>query len=398
MSVADPIRLLRSFYLLSALLIVVIYGIPPLSSRFLAYGARDTQVLTRSPSSRREGLQSNLADADADNKAPERTSAKRRADTILDQIALLKVPHHYFTHFYILSLCSCLVWLHQILTRGPLFSAVANHTELESISETMTLSQIFLVWILYLVQSTRRVYECISLSPSPPPTSKPKSETQSKSTARSRMWIGHYLLGLAFYLATNMAIWVEGVPDVVQREISHPHPKSELHVFPLPRLSWLSLSMPLVFRTIFPLTLFAWASLNQHQIHVCLARLPKYTLPSGRATGSTITATRINVGASSARTSTSPTTHWTFRYFICPHYTMEGVIYLSLALLAAPQTPLDRSWIQINQTMSCALVLVLVNLGVTAQGTKAWYLETFRGTKALEDEIEARWRMVPYVW
>ena len=79
--------------------------------------------------------------------------------------------------------------------------------------------------------------------------------------------------------------------------------------------------------------------------------------------------------------------HPAFSSLIAPHYTAECLVYVSLAIAAAPQ----GMWL--NWTLVCALVFVAVNLGVTADGTKAWYERQF-GRKA----VEGKARMVPLVW
>ena len=113
------------------------------------------------------------------------------------------------------------------------------------------------------------------------------------------------------------------------------------------------------FRTFLCLPLFLFASGVQHDCHHYLFSLKKYSLP----------------------------THPLFRTIICPHYTAECVIYLSLALLAAPPGEL------VNKTLLAALGFVAINLGVTAGTTKKWYMQKF-GADAVRD----RWNMLPGVY
>ena len=79
--------------------------------------------------------------------------------------------------------------------------------------------------------------------------------------------------------------------------------------------------------------------------------------------------------------------HDAFTLSLTPHYFAECVIYLALAIQAAPQ----GAWL--NVTLVCALVFVVVNLGVTAQETKNWYKEKF-GPEA----VKGKSRMIPYVY
>lgn len=97
----------------------------------------------------------------------------------------------------------------------------------------------------------------------------------------------------------------------------------------------------------------------QHRCHGHLAGLKKYSLPD---TG-------------------------LFRYLICPHYTCECLLYLSLAVAAAPDGQLC------NQTLASALIFVAANLGVTAHGTRNWYIEKFGS-----DKVAGRRILIPFVY
>lgn len=106
-----------------------------------------------------------------------------------------------------------------------------------------------------------------------------------------------------------------------------------------------------------PVFLLAWST--QNRCHRHLASLKKYSLPEGGL----------------------------FQYLVCPHYTCECLLYLSLAVIAAP----EGQWF--NRTLSCAVVFIAVNLGVTANGTREWYIEKFGRSK-----VETRWRMIPFIF
>jgi hypothetical protein len=68
--------------------------------------------------------------------------------------------------------------------------------------------------------------------------------------------------------------------------------------------------------------------------------------------------------------------HPLFPNLLCPHYTCEVAIYALLSLIAAPE---GRT---VNWTLVCGAIFVATNLGVTAVGTKAWYMEKFGAQKA----------------
>ena len=79
--------------------------------------------------------------------------------------------------------------------------------------------------------------------------------------------------------------------------------------------------------------------------------------------------------------------HPAFQPLIAPHYMAECLIYLAIAINAAPQ----GEWI--NKTLSSALVFVVVNLAVSAQGTKEWYERVFG-----KESTRGKWRMIPPVY
>lgn len=97
----------------------------------------------------------------------------------------------------------------------------------------------------------------------------------------------------------------------------------------------------------------------QHDCHVHLASLKKYTLPQ----------------------------HPLFEKVICPHYTSECLIYIALAIIAAPNGHV------LNKTIVTGLIFVVANLAGTADSTRKWYVQKFGA-----EQLKGRWRMVPYVF
>lgn len=112
-------------------------------------------------------------------------------------------------------------------------------------------------------------------------------------------------------------------------------------------------------KTIIAFPLFVVASGIQHDCHEYLASLKKYTLPE----------------------------HPIFHPLLCPHYTCECLIYLSLAIVAAPNGQI------LNKTIVTALAFVAINLGVTAETTREWYVQKFG-----EEKLKGRWRMIPLLY
>ena len=76
-----------------------------------------------------------------------------------------------------------------------------------------------------------------------------------------------------------------------------------------------------------------------------------------------------------------------FNTFVCPHYTAECLIYLSLAIVSAP----GGAWV--NRTVLSAFVFVTVNLSITASNTKAWYERNFD-----REKVAPRSKMLAGVW
>jgi 3-oxo-5-alpha-steroid 4-dehydrogenase 3 len=105
--------------------------------------------------------------------------------------------------------------------------------------------------------------------------------------------------------------------------------------------------------------MFLVASGIQHNCHKHLASLEKYTLPS----------------------------QFWFQWALCPHYTSECLIYVAIAIAAAPPGQM------LNNTVLAGLGFVASNLAVTADSTRKWYIEKF-GIEKVAD----RWRMIPYVY
>ena len=234
----------------------------------------------------------------------------------------------------------------------------------------MRFEQVKIAWLMLLVQGGRRLYECLSLS---------KEDIFSvENTSTSKMWGGHWLLGLAFYAATSVAIWVEGVWALEEHELSY----RDL-IFQAPTL-----------RTVFGVVIFLLASGFQHDCHAYLVYLKgtKSTAENPAERSSVSSPGKKDTSVTKAVTGDGEgeyklPTHAAFQPLICPHYTAECFIYLSIAIVAAP----TGNWL--NWTIMSALVFVTVNLGVTADGTKAWYERRF-GPEA----VKGKWRMVPLVW
>lgn len=155
-------------------------AIPNLESRFLNYGLRATSADSRSK--KEHGSQKSF------NSGPLGSLTQ-----ILDDLAAYQVPHGSFSHFYVVSVLSSLFWGLQILSGGRLLHSICR-AQIHGGNGAMTMEQITLIWSLMLIQGMRRLAE---------------SYFVTKHSA-SRMWFVHWYLGIAFYLAMGIAIWIEG--------------------------------------------------------------------------------------------------------------------------------------------------------------------------------------------
>lgn len=117
--------------------------------------------------------------------------------------------------------------------------------------------------------------------------------------------------------------------------------------------------LALEWRFLISVSVFALASVVQHDCHAYLASLKQYSLPS----------------------------HPYFASVLCPHYLMECTIYLSMAFAGAPRGQ------AVNATLLAATFFVAANLGVTADSTRRWYVGKFGAEK-----VGRRWRMIPWLY
>ncbi|KAF4333916.1 DFG10 [Fusarium beomiforme] len=235
-----------------------------------------------------------------------------------------QVPHSWFLHFYITSVSLSGFWAWQYIANGSVLRCIATWQGRAG-GSSMSLEQIYIAWLLMALQGSRRLHESLFVF-------KPGS---------SPMWLIHWALGIAFYAVISLAVWIEGSSAILA--------------------SWDSSNQPLQIprRSLSAILFYLVACFKQNQCHRHLASLKKYTLP---------------------------TEGW-FKYLICPHYTAECILYLSIAWIAAPPGEI------FNKSILSAVVFVAVNLGATAKGTKAWYENKFGA-----DKVADRWIMIPPVY
>lgn len=255
------------------------------------------------------------------------------------------MPHSWFSSFYALSTCLSIFWL-IVLLGFRTYPTTLEHL-IRPDRPSTPFSRQLLASVLFLIQGCRRLAETLVL----------------RSSSSSKIWIGHWLLGIGFYCGMSIAIWIEGTANIIKHELN-------IHDF--------EVNVPSA-RSFLCLLLFTFASGIQHDAHVYLANLGA---PRGEMDR--------NIGYSRSTVETEKLyqlpSHPAFNWTLTPHYLAECVIYFVLALLAAPDGRL------VNSTLFCALVFVTVNLGVTAVDTRRWYANTFG-----PNSVKGRRAMIPFV-
>jgi 3-oxo-5-alpha-steroid 4-dehydrogenase 3 len=131
---------------------------------------------------------------------PQKSEAKdpkprSKLASLFDYVASIKVPHTWFTHYYIVSVASSIFWGIQIATRGRAFECLVTYSK--GTPSTMIINQIFLAWSLMTIQGTRRLAESIIFT-------KP---------SQSKMWFGLWVLGIAYYVFMGISVWIEGIGE-----------------------------------------------------------------------------------------------------------------------------------------------------------------------------------------
>jgi 3-oxo-5-alpha-steroid 4-dehydrogenase 3 len=127
-------------------------------------------------------------------KTVKSTSPTNKNKGLLEYVGSIQVPHTWFTHYYIVSVASSLFWASQIITRGWLFRLLVSYSHLNT-SESMSVNQVALAWTLMALQGGRRLYESLTLT-------KP---------SESKMWIGLWGIGIAYYIFIGVSVWIEGI-------------------------------------------------------------------------------------------------------------------------------------------------------------------------------------------
>jgi 3-oxo-5-alpha-steroid 4-dehydrogenase 3 / polyprenol reductase len=191
---------------------------------------------------------------------------------------------------------------------------------------------------MMFLHGVRRLYETMFL--------------QNASSAR--MWIGHYLVGCAFYLVVSITVFIE--------DLDRPTGTLDTKISLITGTTLGQSFFDSIDRhSLSAAALFITASIWQYNIHSTLASL---RLP----------------GARKATYLAPPSSSLSFQLFLTPHYTAEILIYLALTLQL-------RNW-----TIFSALVWVVTNLSVSAGETRVWARSKFKGNEW------GQWNLIPFLY
>ncbi|OAA57856.1 3-oxo-5-alpha-steroid 4-dehydrogenase [Niveomyces insectorum RCEF 264] len=338
----SPAQCCQGVFVLLAAGVLAVNALPAgTRERLLDYGARETGA---------------AADATPKKRTKPATGSLERV--VAAVAARTQVPHAWFASFYAVYLLCAFAWAVQWWGWQPAEGKIGadTHNVLAWIAtkqqqretdgaeagpaggapgDVVTLVQVYAACGLEALQAARRLYEHAAvLRPS-----------------QSKMNAAHWIMGLVFYVCMSVAVWVEGAGAIVatkQAAYSAFLPS----VAPMHQTAvWAKVGLGAL--------LFLLASLAQHRCHAHLASLKKYTLPDDRL----------------------------FRYVVCPHYTCEILLYLSLSVVAAPTGHL------FNRTLLSSVFFVVPCLGVTADRTKQWYMDRFGA-----EQVASKWKMLPFLF
>ena len=151
------IYILRAYFLATSASVLIACLIPTLHKSFIPYGK--TRTATQSSNSLFQYL-SNITD-----------------------------PKAWFSHYYLISVSLSVFWAVQIAV-CPKDTQVCLMSWLGRLD-----GRTMIIWAMMLVQGCRRLYESLCI--------------QRPSSAR--MWIGHYVVGCAFYTAMSLVVLSEGL-------------------------------------------------------------------------------------------------------------------------------------------------------------------------------------------
>lgn len=245
-----------------------------------------------------------------------KTATQRPTDTSLlhslaSFVASFTVPKAFFTQFYV-GFCFLLIGPKTGLSK-PLINWIRREIGPLEVRSPQNDDKYRIIWCLLIIQSIRRLLECIFIT---------------KSSPKARINVLHYIAGFTFYplVAFNL---------LIGQLLSNDSQNLIQAIFPRHLSShnrWL-------------IAVFAVFSSDQLCNHWHLSRLVKYSVP----------------------------THGLFKVVSCPHYLDEICIYLVVTTVAFSNGTVTS--VDIN--FAAAWVFVAVNLGLSSLESYAYYKKKF---------------------
>ncbi|KAK9763351.1 hypothetical protein K7432_010050 [Basidiobolus ranarum] len=269
--------------------------------------------------------------------------SRKYEGTWIDTLRSIQVPKRWFQHFYIFGfiwnlwlILEFISWL-SFSKKWFLLNILPKLDTPVEVEFSGSPERALYALLLTQVQLTRRSYEVLFVE-------KPSTAT---------MHLGHYLVGLCFYLAISLSVWLEAAGNLGVYSTS------------VPQLSW-NPSFIEVMIMLLSTMIFGYFSYRQYRCHVILSNLragssevkpgpPKYFLPRGDL----------------------------FEYVTGGHYFGEIMIYFSLWLLVGLS----------NITMGLGFFWVFINLSIIARETHGWYHSRFPDKYPKNRKI-----IIPYVY
>ncbi|KAK9460144.1 uncharacterized protein V1516DRAFT_679042 [Lipomyces oligophaga] len=247
------------------------------------------------------------------------------------------VPKNWFLHFYITGFMSSLICIFVLILAkqerdAKLLRILAclDDTIVDFLSSwgvttytpcvSFPSSQYALS--LFLLQCVRRWYE---------------SKYVEKMSTTARIRLGHYIVGQAFYICCALAFAADGIAMAAINSYAEFDRQSLLAVFA-------------------GMILYLTSAYAQYNAHRQLASLVKYSPPP---------ATKL------------------FRYLVCPHYTAEILIYISIPIVCGALTP----------GTTAVVVWTIVNLCASAEQSREFYTRRFG-----ESSVAGKWKVIPLFW
>jgi len=177
----DPAFLCKVFFTLGSAVDIGGTFFPSFRNQVMNYGSRSIPMQPTTTGSRTA-----------------RNASRSHLQKLFNFMASFQVPHTWFIHYYMISVACSIFWAYQITTQGSVFQFLVHQARRHGGYGRMTINQVLLAWSFMMLQGSRRLYECVTLT-------KP---------SQSKMWAGLWLIGIAYYVAMSLSVWIEGIRKI----------------------------------------------------------------------------------------------------------------------------------------------------------------------------------------